>query len=245
MIPNNDIEHIGAIAQLLCSRGWADGPEGNLSIRVSLEAYYEVAQIAILDHVALPLACPNLSGQVMLVSNSGSRFRDIAIDPLAHCSLLRIDESGKSYTRWNISGGHGSDRKPTSELSTHLLVQQLLLTHRDEQTVLLHAHVNDLIAMSLHPSLQSRDMFVQALMNIHPEMPVYYPSGIGFVPLLDAGTMEIAEATAKEFLIYDIVMWQRHGVLAIGRDIDEAYDRIAIAAKAAALYLSCVQAGFF
>ena len=192
----------------------------------------------------LPVPCSRLRGQRILISQSGARFRDIAVDPLAHCMLLSIEEEGAAYgaaSRGNIASG---SRHPTSELPTHLLVHDLLAAERPGYTALLHAHVNELIAMSMHPGLRTKDAFASALMSVHPEMPVYFPGGIGFVPYIDAGTSAIGEATTAEFRTVDIVVWQRHGVLAVGRDIDEAFDRIAIAAKAASLWLLCRQNGF-
>jgi rhamnulose-1-phosphate aldolase len=237
-------DRLKSVSRLLSDRGWAEGPEGNVSIRLPGDIATTTPDGDPPAAVPMPVACRHLGGRRLLISSTGSRFRDLAEEPRGQCSLLRIGGDGLSCVQEALDGSPGPSRRPTSELPTHLLAHDALADARPEYTALLHAHVNELIAMSLHPELQAGDSFTDALMSIHPEMPVYFPAGIGCIPYVDAGTTAIGKATAAEFHSMDIVIWQRHGVLAIGRDIDEALDRIAIAAKAAALWLMCRRAGF-
>jgi rhamnulose-1-phosphate aldolase len=238
------LTRLSAVASLLCERGWAEGPEGNVSIRLpSPDGEPDTIRPASLS-ARLPVHCRHLWEQRILISHSGARFRDIAVDPQAHCATIHIDAAGSGYTLETGAGGSAGVAQPTSELPTHLLVHDTLVSGRPSQTALLHAHVNELIAMSMHPKLRSKDRFIQALISVHPEMREYFPDGIGFVPYIDAGTIDIAQATAGEFRDKNLVVWQRHGALAAGKDIEEACDHIAIAAKAAALWLMCRSAGF-
>ena len=72
---------------------------------------------------------------------------------------------------------------------------------------------------------------------MHPEMSMLIPEGIGFIPFITPGTERIAKATLEKFAEKRVVIWEKHGVFAIGKDCNQAFDLIDIAAKAARIYL--------
>ena len=47
----------------------------------------------------------------------------------------------------------------------------------------------------------------------------------------------MAEATIKALDDHKMVLWEKHGCLAVGRDTDEAFDLIDIMVKSASIYL--------
>ena len=43
---------------------------------------------------------------------------------------------------------------------------------------------------------------------------------------------------------YDVVMWEKHGVCAVGPDIFEAFDQVDVLSKSAQIYLTARSMGF-
>jgi Ribulose-5-phosphate 4-epimerase and related epimerases and aldolases len=54
----------------------------------------------------------------------------------------------------------------------------------------------------------------------------------------------IADATIKELYEYDVVMWEKHGIVAVGEDVMEAFDMIDTLSKSAQIYLTAKSMGF-
>ena len=78
---------------------------------------------------------------------------------------------------------------------------------------------------------------------MHPEAVMLQPRGYGFVPFTIPGTEKIANLTARCFEKNPLVVWEKHGAMAIGKTISEAFDELDLAAKAAGIYLSCSHTG--
>ena len=55
---------------------------------------------------------------------------------------------------------------------------------------------------------------------------------------------ELARATVRELAEYDVVLWEKHGVCAVGPDVMQAFDQIDVLAKSADIYLSARAMGF-
>jgi rhamnulose-1-phosphate aldolase len=79
---------------------------------------------------------------------------------------------------------------------------------------------------------------------MHPEAMTFIPKGIGFVPYTVPGSVEIAKKTLQEFEKHEVVLWEKHGVFAIGNGVFEAFDNIDIVSKSAKIWFMCKQAGF-
>jgi rhamnulose-1-phosphate aldolase len=77
-----------------------------------------------------------------------------------------------------------------------------------------------------------------------PESRVIVPRGIGIVPYELPGSMKLAYATIKQLEKHDVVLWEKHGLLAVGEDIIECFDAIDTMAKSAQIYLDARTAGF-
>ena len=54
----------------------------------------------------------------------------------------------------------------------------------------------------------------------------------------------LADATLKELEEYDVVMWEKHGVFAKGKDVMDAFDQIDVLSKSAKIYISSKCMGF-
>lgn len=238
------LKEVAATAAILWQKGWAERNAGNISVNVTtLIKPMDYLTDKKLREIALPDSFPELCGQILLFSASGSRMRDLAKNPAKHLICLRINSPGSTARIIPLTERPQANH-PTSELPTHLLVQQQFLLHRPGITTLLHSHATELIALSLHPGLQTKEMYNQTLLSMHPETVIFLPEGVGFVPYTMPGTPEIARLTAIEFQKHRAVLWQKHGGLACGNSPQDALDNLDIAAKAARIFLMCRSAGF-
>ena len=78
---------------------------------------------------------------------------------------------------------------------------------------------------------------------MHPETILFVPDGVGFVPYTLPGTDNIALATLKCLEHHKAVLWEKHGCMAIGNNLAEAFDILDILAKAAKIYFLCRSTG--
>ena len=76
-----------------------------------------------------------------------------------------------------------------------------------------------------------------------PETLAFAPLGIGVVPYAMPGSIELADATLELIKHYDVVMWEKHGTVAVGTDIMDAFDQTDVLNKAACIYMSCKNMG--
>lgn len=231
------------VSAYLWDRGWAECNAGNLSIDVTRSMARSDARLASVRREQLAAAYPSLAGRFFLVTGSGRRFRDFARDAEHNSMLLRLDDGGGSYTvLWG--GLNGLDFRPTSELPTHLLLHQFLVSSDAKETAVLHTHPTDLIALTHMPDCRHQGNLNRVLWSVLPEVKVFLPRGVGLVPYRVPGSQELAVATERVVREgHTVAVWQFHGCLALGDGPADAFDRIDTANKAARVALQCRAAG--
>ena len=79
---------------------------------------------------------------------------------------------------------------------------------------------------------------------MHPELKMFLPEGVGLAPYRCPGTEELAEVTLTALQEHRIVLWEKHGCLATGADVMEAFDLIDMINKAAQIFLLGRCAGY-
>jgi rhamnulose-1-phosphate aldolase len=82
------------------------------------------------------------------------------------------------------------------------------------------------------------------LRSLIPETYIFCPKGLGIVPYALPGSQQLAENTLEQLRSHDVVLWEKHGVLAVGKDPVEAFDMIDILNKSAQIYMSARAMGF-
>jgi len=177
---------------------------------------------------------------LFLVTASGSRMRKLAVEPERHVCIVSADGDGKPKVLIAEENG----LKPTSELPAHLEIQQMLIRKNAPEKAVLHTHVTELIALTQLSRFRSEDAINQMLWGMHPETMLFIPEGVGFIPYTLPGTRHIAELTRECFESHKVVLWEKHGCMAIGASIAEAFDLIDILAKSARIWFKCKSAGF-
>ena len=64
------------------------------------------------------------------------------------------------------------------------------------------------------------------------------------IPYQLPSSVELADATIKELTDYDVVMWEKHGIFAVDRDVMAAFDQIDVLNKSALIYIAAKNMGF-
>jgi rhamnulose-1-phosphate aldolase len=226
------VNEIAATAGYLWDRGWAERNAGNLSVNVTellTPAGFEVFENSIIR--PLPLNCHYLAGQVLMVTTSGSRMRDISKNPWDYLCLMKVDPGGDHFRQWPDKGCAA-----TSEIPTHLAVQNKFLQTNSTSRVLLHAHVTELIALTQIRELCSSDTLNHLLWSMHPDCHLFIPDGVAFIPYDLPGTSDIALASINALKDCSIALWEKHGVLSSGLTVTEAFDNLDLIAKASRIY---------
>ena len=109
-------------------------------------------------------------------------------------------------------------RTPSSEAALHLRVYE----NRPEVGAIIHAHPPYTLALSL-----AGEDFSQAFLA----ETVLYLGEIGVVPFLPPGSKELAEAVAQAAKDKEVLVLERHGAVALGRDLAQAFTRLLILEK--------------
>ncbi len=236
------VADVSEVAALLWERGWAERNAGNISVDVTDCAPPHGKGAAQLPPTPLKLRCPEIAGRSFLVSRSGARMRDLAKNAATSMALLRVSDDGRSY-RALLNGDGGRAIHPTSEFAIHLRVHQSLRTRKAAQTAVVHTHPTELIALTQAEAYWEEAAVNDVLWGMHPEVKVFIPEGAGLVPYLRPTSEELAEATAAALAGHRIVVWAKHGALAVGQSVAEAFDLIDTLNKAARIFLLCRSAG--
>lgn len=240
------IAEIGEVAQYLWEKGWAEKNAGNISVNITdlfpRTSYY-------FDDCALirfSSDFPLLKKNVFILSATGVRMRDLAKAPEKGLCLIQVDASGQGYrmAEFNTGTPAGQKLQPTSEFSTHLAVQEMFLRSQPRMKAMIHAHVPEFIALSQIPEYQSAKALNKMLFGMHPEIKMFVPEGIGFIPYLLPGSSSIAAATIIALESHPVVVWEKHGLLGAGTSVTEAFDTMDLLTKSAKIFLLCKNAGY-
>ncbi len=229
------IKNISEVAGYLWDRGWAERNAGNLSVNITDQLDDDFAESKDFSKVELTESRKTLAGQVFLVSLAGSRMREIARNPYHHICIVKIDELGKMYELIPVTASQ-EKIMPTSELPTHLAIHEKLLNMDAEEKSVLHSHVTELIALTQIKEFCDQPSINKLLWGMHPETILFLPDGVGFVPYTLPGTEMIAEKTVNALENHKVILWEKHGCFAIGKNFDQAFDLLDILSKSAQIY---------
>lgn len=236
-------DEITTVAGFLWHKGWAERNAGNLSYNITQYFDAPPGDSDFETPVALPRTFANLNDQLLLVTASNSRMRDVAADIPANMCLLQIIDGGKAYRQLKKPAPEKM-KPPTSELPTHLAIHDKLCAENRPEKVVIHTHPNRLIAMTHIREFCNQSVINNILWSMQPETCVYIHDGLGFVPYMQTGSDALALATLAALDRHRIVLWEKHGCLAIGENAREAFDLIDIAGKSADIFFICRNAGF-
>lgn len=236
-----EVEKVAEVAGYLWEKGWAERNGGNITVNIT-EHVDDVmrAMPAITAPVAIGATLPLLKGKWFYCKGTNRRMRDLARRPMENGSIIRICDDCSSY---EIVADQAV--KPTSELPSHLSVHNYLIGKGSTYKASVHTHPIQLVAMSHNPEFLKKDILTYLLWSMIPETKAFCPRGLGIVPYMLPSSVELADETIKAINDnYDVVMWEKHGVFAVGEDVMEAFDMIDVLNKSAVIYRDARAMGF-
>ena len=223
-------------------KGWDERNGGNVTYRIKTEDVEEFVEDVYPDgeYLELGFDIPNLAGEYFLVTGSGKFFRNIILDPADTLGIIKIDESGKKYKKvWGYTDG----ANPTSELPTHLSAHSIKKELTDgKNRVIMHNHATNLIALTFVLDLNV-ETFSKELWKMSTECLVVFPEGVGVMPWIVPGTVEIGKETMKLMKDFNLVVWPFHGIFGTGATLDEAFGLIDTAEKSAEILVKVISMG--
>jgi rhamnulose-1-phosphate aldolase len=232
------------VAGILWRNGWAERNAGNISVDVSGMISLRKDPLKEGRVVRLEEAVPGLAERMYLISAAGTRMRDLAVKPFENTVLVRIQPDGASFSVLQFKKKKEKKLVPTSELSTHLGIHQMIVARGSDEKVVLHTHATELITLTHSPEVKTKEALNRILWGMHPETIMFVPKGFGLVPYIHSGSAQIAISTVEALQKHDVVVWEKHGVFAIGKTLHDTFDRIDIACKSARIWFLCKSAGF-
>lgn len=236
-----EVNDVAEVAGYLWQKGWAERNGGNITVNITDQVDDAIrAMPAIAAPLAIGLTLPNLKGCYFYCKGTNRRMRDLARWPMDNGSIIRILDDCAHY---EIIAD--KNVKPTSELPSHLAVHNYLIGKGSTYKASVHTHPIELVAMSHNPKFLEKDVLTNILWSMIPETKAFCPRGLGIVPYMMPSTNELAEATIKTIDDnYDVVMWEKHGVFAVGENVMEAFDMIDTLVKSAIIYMDAKCMGF-
>lgn len=232
---------VAETAGYLWEKGWAERNGGNITVNITEYADEEMKMMpAISDILPIGTTLPNLKGCWFYCKGTQKRMRDLARSPMDNGSIIRITEDCAHYEII-------ADKPvmPTSELPSHLSIHDYLIGKGSPYKASLHTHPIELVALTHSKRFMEKDVATRILWSMIPETKAFCPRGLGMVPYMLPGSVELGEATIKAIDDdYDVVMWEKHGVFAVDTDIMSAFDQVDVLNKAALIYIAARNLGF-
>lgn len=235
-----EIMQVAEVAGYLWEKGWAERNGGNIVVNITDLVDDEIkAMPAIEPARSIGTTLPHLKGCYFYCKGTGKRMRDLARLPMDNGSIVRICDDCASYEII-------ADKPviPTSECASHFTMHNYLIESGSCYKASVHTHPIELVAMSHSPKFLAKDVMGKTLWSMIPETLAFAPLGLGIVPYQMPGSVELADATLEQIKDYDVVMWEKHGVCAVGKDVMDAFDQIDVMNKAANIYMCAKNMGF-
>jgi len=177
--------------------------------------------------------------QWLLVSATGSRYRNYAFTGFKNFIIVGLKKSELTANDIHSPLLLIKNRQPTSEWQTHLSVQSWLFNNRRNQKVFFHSHPTDWIIISNSKKYkEDKSALEKSIRDCLPELNFYFPGEIKLLPYELPGSKELAKITLDALDNSNVLIWERHGIVIIAENINQAFDYMEIISKAAAVYLA-------
>jgi rhamnulose-1-phosphate aldolase len=240
---NSRIEDFIEVTGLLWEKGWAESNAGNMSVNLTGEIDTKKQHLEFGPSRALETTYPHLAGQIILMTATGARMREVPKNFDNNTCVIVLNNKGNGYNILKISD-QVKQNQPTSELPTHLAIHEMLVAAGRKEKAVVHTHPTNLLSLSHIRDYCNEETINNMLWSMQPETYVFLNDGVGFVPYLMTGSEELAGATIKKLENHHVVMWEKHGCLAIGETCNDAFDLLDVLDKSASIFFTCKSAGF-
>lgn len=235
-----ELDKIAEVTGYLWAKGWAERNGGNLTQNITEYVDDQMRSMPAISPVLnIGTELKHLKGCYFYCKGTGKRMRDLAKDPMCAGSIIRILDDCKTY---EIIAD--SPIMPTSELPSHLSLQDLMIATGSSYKSTLHTHPIELVALSHNKLFLDEKFLTKTLWSMIPETLAFAPLGLGVVPYALPSSVELADATLEQIKKYDVVLWEKHGTIAVGPDMMEAFDQTDVLNKAATIFMTGKNFGF-
>jgi rhamnulose-1-phosphate aldolase len=234
---------IGVAGARVAAIDAGEGAAGNISVCIGWQV--EPRRLFPMEEqITLPVAVTELAGRLLIVTGSGRRLRDVALDPAANLGAVRIGADGRTGTLY--TSPRRLFEQLTSEWNSHLAVHREVIARTSGVFhAVVHAQPPYLVYLSHVAAYRDQSFFNRRLLRWEPETIVNLPQGVGVLPFMLPGSPRLMEATVDRLRAHRIVVWGKHGVMArSSMSVTRAVDRIEYAETAARYeYLDLVNGG--
>jgi rhamnulose-1-phosphate aldolase len=237
------LSSIGAGGGRVAGMDASEGAAGNISVFVGWPMEVR-RRFPTVEEIRLPQPAPHLADNLVIVTGSGRRLREIQIDPVANLGVVRISHDGTGGTLHTAPGR--LFERVTSEWNSHLAVHDDVVERTGTNFhAIVHAQPPRLTYLSHVPAYANEDYLNQRLLRWEPETIINLPAGIGFLPFMLPGSAPLMAANVKSLREHRIVVWAKHGVMARSSiSVKRAVDRIEYAETGANYeYMDLVNGG--
>jgi rhamnulose-1-phosphate aldolase len=229
------------VAGYLWQKGWAERNGGNITVNITelVDVDALSALPALAPALPIGMSLPHIKGCIFYCKGTGRRMRDLARSPMDNGSIIRILPDGQNYEMI-------ADQpvRPTSELPSHLAIHNDLLAKGSTFRAAIHTHPIELVAMSHNPEFLEPGVLTRLLWSMIPETRAFCPKGLGIIRYEMPSSVHLALDTVRGLQDHNVVLWEKHGVVAVGNDALEAFDEIDVLAKSAQIYRDAKSMGF-
>ena len=165
------IKDAAEVARILWELGWAESSAGNISVNVTECIPEDIKELNKAPSREIDKSYPELSGFSFFITGAGARMRDLAKVTPENACILRI---GKQSNRYHVLWGKKSGIRfePTSELHTHLSIHRFLHEKKAPQKVIIHAHPEELIALTHVKEYKQENILNRLLWSMNPETKI-------------------------------------------------------------------------
>ncbi len=226
------LEGIKETAELIHGHGWGEATAGNLSVRLQERITFDKSKFSELSD-----RYENLAGKTLIITSSGSRMRQIASKNTEEfCSIITMNDNGTGYFKVN-----NFEKDPSSEIIAHLMLHNEYEKKKPEIKAVLHCHPDQIITLLHLTTFKTKEAINKMLFSIHTEAQLIIPQGAGFVGLKKPGSYELASAILGELKKREIALIEKHGCISVGKDLNDALDKIEFVNKAVKIYLDIIK----
>lgn len=234
------VKDVSELSYQMWQKGWDEANGGNISYLLTDDEARSLKYVPGTGRkLTLVEGIPDaIRGKYILVTATGSYFREIKDDVEHLLGVIYLPEQGNDY---EIVAGL-VDNRPTSELGSHITTHAVRLAVDPDQRVVMHNHATHVLAMTHTGPTNERD-FTVALWRMITEGVVVFPDGVGLIPWCVAGTPQIAKETNERMKTRRCVVWQYHGVFTAGDSMHDAFGLLETVDKCAEIWLLSQSAG--
>ncbi|OHS93478.1 Rhamnulose-1-phosphate aldolase [Tritrichomonas foetus] len=236
----NAIMEVAEVAGYLWQKGWAERNGGNITLNITEFIDDEIRNLSpISEPISIGATLPLIKNFFFYCKGTNKRMRDLARKPMDNGSIIKVCDDCSHYVII-------ADKPviPTSEIVSHLSIHNNFMEKKNGYKAVVHTHPIELIAMSHSQKFLQKDVLTKLLWSMIPETRAFCPKGLGIIPYQVPSTKELADATLKELEEYDVVLWEKHGVLSVSETVGEAFDMIDTLSKSAMIYINAKKMGF-